>query len=397
MLCSRMMRQPDNELWSLPLARKHPVMEQYFPAYYDWLAHPSYDAYWAQRNWLPELLASPIPALQIGGWYDSFLMGTLQSYEALQELPRTRECFHRLIVGPWSHIPWGRKAGGVDHGADAMGGIHMEQVRWFDYWLKGSRDIELFEEPPVRYFERGSLSWKAAERLPALSGEKPGRLLFLSGSQEPANGALGGGLLTASGEAILPAAPDVFVYDARLPMRSEGYLPADRSAQQDRFEILVYTGEPLKDSLSLFGVPSVEAWVQVLSGPTDLVAVLSVVEESGAARFLSVGRTEIVQGDGGADDGWVKAVIAMRPLAAELPAGSALRLELSGSAFPLFTRHPNGENGVRHTAGEGAMNMASVAVSSRQDRPSWIGLPLQGGGEQQMLNWQRDVIETQFI
>lgn len=138
MLCSRMMRQPDNELWSLPLARKHPVMEQYFPAYYDWLAHPSYDAYWAQRNWLPELLASPIPALQIGGWYDSFLMGTLQSYEALQELPRTRECFHRLIVGPWSHIPWGRKAGGVDHGADAMGGIHMEQVRWFDYWLKAA-------------------------------------------------------------------------------------------------------------------------------------------------------------------------------------------------------------------------------------------------------------------
>ncbi len=224
--CTQMMRSPDALIWQLPvLGEHHPVLRKYFPAYFEWCEHSGYDAYWAERDWLPKVKERPVPSLQIGGWYDVFLMGTMQSYEALQQEPGSPELFHRLIVGPWTHIPWGRKAGGVDHGDQADGDIHLEQVRWFDYWLKDKRDAELFHEPAIRYFERGSNVWRHSDRTSLMQPAAESSLWYLQGGEKPANGALGGGSLSPEEPGGAPSVPDVFVYDARLPMSLESYLP----------------------------------------------------------------------------------------------------------------------------------------------------------------------------
>jgi len=395
--CTRVMTDPGGVLWQLPYTEGHPLLEKYMPAYFDWAGHPAYDGYWAGLNWLEAFRERPIPALHIGGWYDFLLHGTIQSYEALQGGERSRELFHRLEIGPWTHIPWGRKAGGVDHGPEADGGLHLRQVRWFDYWLKGERDNGLFEEPPVRYFEPMSGRWETAAGYPAAAadaaGKKPssspaspanGKRLYLSGSSVPANGALGGGGLKDRPEDVDgAAAPDVFVYDARLPMPLSAAVPADQSARQDRYEILVYTGRPLAEELHLFGSPRLRVRCQVMDGPTDLVASLTLLLPGGQARFLSAGRTEIgaASPEGGVAD-WETAEIRLRPLAIRCPAGSSLRLELTGSGFPLLMRHPNGRplaTAVR--AGPGDLKIAAVAVASAPDQASWLELPLAGGNE----------------
>lgn len=374
-VCTQIMSEPLEMHRQLPLNDRHPILEAYCPAYFDWVNHPVYDDYWQRLNWLDAFVRAPIPAFHIGGWYDFLLEGTLQSYELLQEASRTPDMFHRLEIGPWAHIPWGRKAGGRDHGPEAGGGMHERQARWFDYWLKDDRGNGVFAEPPVRYFEAGSNRWIGTERLPSRDGCGGGRW-FLSGSENPANGALGGGRLTEAAEAIDPAAaPDVYVYDARLPMPLRGFAPEDRSAVQDRYEILVYTGRPLDRPLRILGAPKAKLMCRAMDGPTDLVAILSVVHPDGCASFLSVGRAEI---GGGApeEDGWSAAEITLRACAAELPAGAALRLELTGSAFPALCRHPNGmPMREAHGADAGKLRIAIVAVTSREGLESWIELP----------------------
>ncbi|GIQ61778.1 putative peptidase [Paenibacillus cisolokensis] len=402
--CTRMMRHPDDWLFHVPVTDRHPLLERYFPTYYEWCEHTEYDGYWRERNWLPRLAECPIPALHIGGWYDSYLMGTLGSFAALQESPGRERTIHRLIVGPWGHIPWGRMAGGADHGPAADGDIHMEQLRWFDYWLKGNADADPSAEPPVRYFEQYSNSWRTARRWPAADAPdtgKSGFRLYLSGTPKPANGALGGGVLAPSPGREEEETADVFVYDARLPMRTDNCLPSDRSAIQDRYEILVYSGEPLDRTIHLFGSPKLVVRCQTMGGPTDLVATLTVVKPDGKARFLSVGRTEIgrpaAQGAAaaGAADGdmaddaepaaeasagsageWERAAIDMRPFAAALEAGDALRLELTGSAFPLFARHPNAGPEGRHRAGEEKLGIVAVAVCRDNGGAAYVELPV---------------------
>ncbi|MBM7566022.1 CocE/NonD family hydrolase [Paenibacillus sacheonensis] len=376
--CTRIMNSPEAVLRRLPLNERHPILAQYCPAYFDWVDHTEYDSYWLSLNWLPAFIDNPIPAFHIGGWYDFLLDGTVQSYLALQEtLPeRSPDLFHRLEIGPWIHIPWGRKAGGVDHGPDADGDMHRKQAQWFDYWLKGKRDNGLYEEPAVRYFDREEKQWKTSDRYPAHAG---GRKWLLGGSGKPANGALGGGrILNVAAEPDAEAAADVFVYDARLPMALAGYAPTDRSAQQDRTEILVYTGSPADKAFSVLGAPVVNVHAQSMEGPTDLVAILTMLLPDGSAKFLSVGRTEIGQsGDGGC---WRPARIVMRPLAATFPPGSAIRLELTGSAFPTLIRHPNGiPMNSAHGAGECDLTIAVVAVKSRPGMESWIELPVVEG------------------
>lgn len=383
-LCAQAMQDPASLLRRLPLNGGHPLLERYMPAYFDWAGHPEYDDYWAGLNWLEAFRQKPVPALHIGGWYDFLLHGTIQSFTALQrDGGRSPDLFHRLVIGPWTHIPWGRKAGGIDHGPEADGGMHLIQARWFDYWLKGEADNGAYEEAPVRYFEPFGQRWEEADAWPDAEAASRGTTsrLFLSGSELPANGALGGGRLTDLEEKIdKKAAPDVFVYDARLPMTLASALPADRSPQQDRYEILVYTGEPLREGLHVLGSPKVRAVCQTLDGPTDLVAVLTLLLPGGEARFLSVGRTEIGSAGAMCEGGWETAAIELRPIAVHCPAGSSIRLELTGSAFPLLLRHPNGAPlSCAAGAGPGELNIATVAVAGGKGALSRIELPLAGG------------------
>ena len=71
---------------SLPL-KDFPLLTQddLAPYYNDWLAHPDDDAYWRQWNIEDRHSQITVPALNVGGWYDIFLGGTLRNYLGMRQ------------------------------------------------------------------------------------------------------------------------------------------------------------------------------------------------------------------------------------------------------------------------------------------------------------------------
>jgi predicted acyl esterase len=68
----------DELYWRLPLDNL-PELEGIAPYYFDWLDHPDYDEFWKQiapKEFYEQMTA---PSLNIGGWYDLFIGGTIES------------------------------------------------------------------------------------------------------------------------------------------------------------------------------------------------------------------------------------------------------------------------------------------------------------------------------
>jgi len=124
-MCGPFERLP---LADLPILRQHRLAEYYF----DWLAHPEDDVYWQEWNIEARHAELTVPALNVGGWHDIFLGGTLRNYVGLRERggsAAARES--RLIVGPWLHSTLFPNVNGeVDFGVLSQGvGIDLEGIR----------------------------------------------------------------------------------------------------------------------------------------------------------------------------------------------------------------------------------------------------------------------------
>ena len=57
-----------------------PLFRTGAPYFFDWLAHPYYDDYWRAICIEEQHDKIDVPALNVGGWHDIFMGGTLRNY-----------------------------------------------------------------------------------------------------------------------------------------------------------------------------------------------------------------------------------------------------------------------------------------------------------------------------
>ncbi|MGH7862685.1 MAG: CocE/NonD family hydrolase, partial [Candidatus Dormibacteraceae bacterium] len=98
-------------------------VEDCAPYYFDWLAHPDYDDFWREIDVEAHYPEIDIPALNVGGWYDIFLGGTLRNYLGMREQGETEaaRAGQRLLIGPWAHqTPLSNTVGAVDFGYQTL-------------------------------------------------------------------------------------------------------------------------------------------------------------------------------------------------------------------------------------------------------------------------------------
>ena len=104
-----------------------------------------------------------IPMYNVGGWYDIFNSGNVYNFQWLQNQGSDgARGNQKLYMGPFGHGPL---SGNLAYpGADNMMANADQELRWWNYWLKGV-DNGIMDEPPVRILmmasaEKGAYSPK---------------------------------------------------------------------------------------------------------------------------------------------------------------------------------------------------------------------------------------------
>jgi putative CocE/NonD family hydrolase len=305
--------------------------------YHEWLRNSDSSAeYWQKLSPKTYFESVDLPMLHIGGWFDSYLRGTMQLYRAMA----SRSPFpQHLWVGPWAHLPWGRRTGALDYGEAANSPIDRLQVRWFDQFLKG-KDTGLLNEAPVCLFEMGTNQWRKFDQFPAAQTQT----VFLSSRGLACMGDQEGKL---SPEATPDPAVDACVHDPWRPVPASGGHasapagPFDRAALDSRTDVLTYTTAPLTEDLTIAGDLIVELYCIADTPSFDLCAVLSEVKPNGQVFNFAQGYLRVNPPE--APPGLLPPhllAIALQPTCIRIPAGHALRLSLSAACSPAYPVNP---------------------------------------------------------
>jgi hypothetical protein len=320
------------------------------PYFFDWIEHEARDDYWRELSLEHRYDRIDVPCLHFGGWYDSFIEGTIRNFT---ELSRRGHSDHRLLVGPWYHIPWGHRVGAREFGPAANNNLDQVHLEWFDHWLKGEAG-DLLDEPRVRVFTMGTNEWQASSGWPLPDTTVEDWYLHSSGR---ASSISGDGELSTDrpGEQN----PDVFAFLPVSPVPSLGGRscclpetspmgPQDQREVELRNDVLVYSTPPLAEDLEISGTVELVLYAATDRPDTDWTAkLLDVDDECGCAYNLCDGIVrarfrESLDVAKPVEPGRIyEYTIRVGSTSNVFRRGHRIRLEISSSNFPHFDVNPN--------------------------------------------------------
>ena len=356
--------------------------------YHQWLHNSDPEAeYWQQRS--PKYLLNDVdlPMLHVGGWFDPYLRGTFNLYQTMSAKSQYPQ---HLVVGPWAHLPWGRRLGAIDYGNEAQNPIDDMQIRWFDHFLKG-QDTGILTESPISLFEMGSNQWRESDRLEGsqqvyyLASDGLASIREDSGSLWQYEPEISDLSLSSSGELLetdfvsnispLDNCVDTIVHDPWRPVPALGghaTYPGgswERSSLDCRSDVITYTSPPLATDLHLAGEITLQIYCSAEQPSFDLGAVLSILQPDGKVFNFSQGyirvsdRTPEIQ----------PIYLTLQPTCICIAAGHSLRLSLSAASFPAYPVNP-GTNQLPHETHLIDLEIITISVYSGENYPSSIQL-----------------------
>jgi uncharacterized protein len=359
---SSLIDQMDQTFQVLPL-EDLPVVKDFSPYFREWLAHPTRDDFWRAISIEDRHAALGIPAFNVGGWYDIFLIGTLRNFAGMRASAATPEARHgaRLLMGPWAHaVPTANEVGSHDFGIRSAQFISpplrydLDEafLRFFDFWLHGHDNCQ-DQDPPVRLFVMGENTWRDEHEWPLARTQFTH---FFLHSEGKANGSTSDGWLDRQAPAEEPS--DVFLYDPRRPVPTRGgglccYPTAlspgahDQRDIEQRDDVLVFCTAPLEQDMEVTGPVTMELWASSSAPDTDFTAKLVDRAPCGYARNLTDGIIRASSRSGSTQDAPLnpgepyRFRIDLGATSNLFRSGHQIVLEISSSNFPRFNRNSN--------------------------------------------------------
>jgi len=351
--------------------------------YYDWLEHPTESEFWSQHSVNRRYPRIEAPALNVGGWFDVFLGGTLENFVRMRREGGSdaARAGQRLLVGPWAH---GSTYGlfpdhSFDlHGPDGAIDFTERQLRFFDRHLRGVTEED--DEPPVRLFVMGANRWRDEDDWPLARARPTAWYLHADGG--------------LSAEPPRDESPDTFVYDPDDPAPTIGGAtslppklmkanagPLDQRALEERADVLVYTSEPLPRPLEVTGPLLATVYAATDAPDTDFVVKLTEVWPDGRSLLLTEGVLRARYRDGfdqarPVEPGAVHAyTIDLVATANVFAAGNRIRVLVTSSSFPRFDRNTNTGNEIGTDTADD-LRAARQTIFHDGGHPSHVVLPV---------------------
>ncbi len=372
-------------VWRLPLrTADRAATGQSVDFFQTALDHPSYDSFWKSVSTIEHLDRIRVPVFAVGGWYDNFAESDLAAF---QGLARKSEV-DRVMIGPWPHNMLATFSN-VDFGPQAKIALRTYQLEWFDYWLKnpeaGKQAVPAVAKPRVRIFVMGANVWRDEEEWPLARTRWTS--LYLS-SNGHANGLAGDGSLSRYQQRDRKV--DQFVYDPHKPVPTVGgavccnpkhfpWGPMDQRTVEQRKDVLVFTGRELTEDMEVTGPVRVKLYVATSAPDTDFTAKLVDVFPDGSARNLTDGILRLRYRDSLekpvlAKPGEIYAITVDAGVTSNVfRKGHRIRVEISSSNFPRFTRNLNTGRGL---ADDTLLRSATETIYHDRKHPSQIVLPV---------------------
>ncbi len=333
-----------------------------------------------------------VPSLWFMSWYDVSVGPNLALFNHVRQVAEDPEVAENqyAVVAPVTHCAYTRASEETIVGERNLGDARLDYAglvyAWFDYWLKGEANGLTDTLPKVRYYTMGSNRWQTSAAWPPEGVEM---VTYYLDSGGKANSLFGDGKLTTR-EPGPEGGADAFTYDPMNPVRSYGgnvcctggAIDAgafDQRPVEARHDILVYSSEPLEEGLEVSGTIEITLYVSSDARDTDFTVKLLDVYRDGRAYNLdeTIQRARYREGYDQQvfmEEGRVYE-LAVSPMSTSnyFAAGHRIRIEVSSSNFPRFTRNLNtGGNNYDETEGVVAHN----GVHHSRRYPSQIRLPV---------------------
>ncbi len=234
---------------------------------------------------LEELGEAAVPAYHWNGWLDVF---SRESFVLYQNYSGPQ----KLAMGAWGHsrMPDSLLT------AERMRIVAVEQLRWFDYWLKGI-DNGIMDEPPIHYAlieEPGDWNWSSLREWPP-AGRENRTFFFLHGPSGTVGSVNDGGL-----SEDVPTSGGAHQYPVNLTTSTGTQTRWDNASNGSRYLVypdfsitdqksLTYTSSPLDEDIRAIGHPVVTLWVTSSTRDGDFIVLLEEIDENGTSQYVTEG------------------------------------------------------------------------------------------------------------
>ena len=224
--------------------------------------------FWAEASassYADQIHQADIPLYIQAGWHDDFRREGLVAFANMSPGRRF------IIIGPWTHC------------ANAGFELRSEQLRFFDYWLKGI-DTGIVRDDPIHYYTEGAPAgheWRGAKTWSGPADSD--RRLYLADqtltSSRPATAAAGAFAVDPQ-----PVCPGVTV------TLFNGTIVQPCHPQKGAAS---YAMAPLKTDLEVTGHPVVDLWVASTTPEANLFAYLEDVAPDGKITPITDARQKL--------------------------------------------------------------------------------------------------------
>ncbi|MFA6814990.1 MAG: CocE/NonD family hydrolase [Lentisphaeria bacterium] len=319
------------------------------------------------------------PALIAGGWFDNFKPETIESFLLMKKEAATKEArqFTRLHIGPWGHGGLlNPELFGKHCNQDAL---NEKQKKYIFNLLKNPTDDPLPNQPAVEFYMLGENCWHTADTWPPEKTIIKQAYIHSNGN---ANSSNGDGTINDTPPS--QETPDVYISDPENPILSNhGQHQAlgcyDRSDQEQRSSMLVFTSEKFTTPRTVTGEVQFEFFASVSTPDTDFFATLAEVTPEGHSYGLTTGmirarfRNSMTSEELLIPGEIYKFKINLSHIAVKFLPGHALRLEIHGQNFPNLDRNANTGGPILQ---DEKLRLSRHTIYHSDKYPAFLSLPI---------------------